>query len=86
MLTPKTPTFIVNSHDLPLVLFYGVLSALAVSGVGNESRWAARRLALQMDTCGNTMHCKSTDVLGVNYAELHHPEAFIWLNGRQVCV
>jgi len=45
-----------------------------------------RRLALQMDTCGNTMHCKSTDVLGANYAELYQPEAFIWLNGLQACV
>ena len=41
MLAPKTPTSIVNSRDLPLVLFYGVLSALAESGVGKESRWAA---------------------------------------------
>jgi hypothetical protein len=41
MLAPKTPTSIVSSRDLPLVLFYGVLSAIAESGVGNESRWAA---------------------------------------------
>ena len=86
MLTPKTPTFIVNSHDLPLVLFYGVLSALAESALEMKTGKQPRRLALQMDTCGNTMHCKSTDVLGANYAELHQPEAFIWLNGRQVCV
>ncbi len=41
MLAPKAPTSIMNSHDLPLVLFDGGLSALAESGFGNESRWTA---------------------------------------------
>ena len=88
MLTPKTPTSIMNSNDLPLVLFYGVLSALAESGVGNESRWAAPKArtadgylwehhALQINRRpGSELCC----------AELHQPEAFIWLNGLQVYV